>query len=46
MDSIDHGLTIADLRPYHVTRVMDANSSKWNNNTKHDVSTAVQRAFN
>ena len=46
VDSIPPGLPYTELKPYHVTRVMDANASKWNNNSKNDFASAVQRAFN
>jgi len=45
-ESIPPTLTIADLKPYHVTSVMDAYADRWSNNTKNDFATAVQRAFN
>jgi integrase len=46
VDAIPKTLLVSDLKPNHVTRVMDANAEIWNNNTKHDFATAVQRAFN
>jgi hypothetical protein len=46
VDDIPKMLTVSGLKPNHVTRVMDANADKWNNNTKHDFATAVQRVFN
>lgn len=39
-------ITVAELKPYHVTRVMDANSSIWSNNAKNDFATTVSRCFN
>jgi integrase len=38
-------LLLDDLKPYHVTRVMDAHDG-WSNNTKRDFVTAIQRALN
>jgi integrase len=54
VDAIPPDLPWADLRPYHLTRVMDAKSRDadaehgkgWSANTKNDFATAVQRAFN
>jgi len=46
VDSIPPSLPYSELKPYHVTRVMDANAEKWNNNSKNDFASAVQRAFN
>ena len=46
VDAIPPTLPYSGLKPYHVTRVMDANSGNWNNNSKNDFATAVQRAFN
>jgi integrase len=43
-DSIPEDLTVAGLKPYHVTREMDRHS--WTNNGKHNFARAVQRAFN
>jgi len=44
VDAIPSTLTSDDLRPYHISRVMDARG--WNANTKNDFASAVQRAFN
>ena len=43
--SIPANLPLSDLKPYHLTRVMDSQPD-WSNNTKHDFVTAVTRAFN
>ncbi len=45
-EAIPSELTVSDLRPFHVTRVMDANSAVWSDNTKRDFAVTVQRAFN
>lgn len=45
IDSIPDSTGCADLKPHHVTRVMDAHD-RWGNNTKHDFAVAVQRVFN
>ena len=45
VDAIPAGLTIAELKPYHVTRATDAHTN-WANNTRLDFITAVKRAFN
>lgn len=45
VDSIPASLTIAELKPYHVTCAMDA-YPHWSNNTRHDFISAVKRAFN
>jgi integrase len=39
------GLTIAELKPFHVTRALDQHPN-WANNTKNDFIGAVKRAFN
>jgi integrase len=44
VDAIPPNLPCGDLKPIHLTRVMD--SKGWNANTKNDFATAVQRAFN
>ena len=44
VDSIPPTLTIAELKPYHVTCAMDAHPH-WGNNTRHDFISAVKRAF-
>jgi integrase len=46
VDAIPGSLSIAELKPHHVTRVMDTHASTWNANTRNDFATAVQRAFN
>ena len=46
VDSIPAAIRASDLKPYHVTRVMDAHTDTWSNNTKNDFATDVQRAFN
>lgn len=38
-------LPVAELKPYHLTRVMDAQEG-WSTNTKHNFVTAISRAFN
>ena len=43
--SIPRGLEVADLKPYHVTRVMDGHAD-WGDNTKRNFATTVGRAFN
>ena len=42
--SIGASLTVADLKPLHVTKWLD--SQNWNDNTKHRAISAVQRVFN
>jgi integrase len=42
--SLPDGLKVADLKPFHITRAMDA-YAHWANNTKHDFISAVKRAF-
>ena len=44
VDAISPTLGSGELRPYHITRVMDA--KEWSANTKNDFAAAVQRAFN
>jgi integrase len=43
-DGIPHTLPCQDLKPYHLTRIID--SKGWNSTTKNDFLAAVQRAFN
>jgi integrase len=45
VSAIPATLTIAELKPYHVTCAMDA-WPHWGNNTRHDFISAVKRAFN
>ncbi len=45
LSSLPKGLTIADLKPFHVTRAMDL-FPHWSNNTKHDFIGAIKSAFN
>jgi len=45
-EAIPKTLTVSELKPFHVIRVMDANSEIWSNNTKRDFAVTVQRAFN
>ena len=45
VNAIPPAIGYANLKPNHVTRVMDAHAG-WNANTKNDFATAVQRAFN
>ncbi|KAJ3050457.1 hypothetical protein HK102_012298, partial [Quaeritorhiza haematococci] len=44
LDAIPKGLAVAELRPYHLTAVMDARD--WSPNTKHDFVTTIKRALN
>ncbi|WP_169979746.1 tyrosine-type recombinase/integrase [Tautonia rosea] len=44
VDAIPAMLPAGELKPYHVTRVMDA--KPWNANTRNDFAVAVQRAYN
>ncbi len=44
VDAIPSTLAWGDLKPYHISRVMDAR--EWSPNTKNDFASAVQRAFN
>lgn len=46
VDSLPSGIKVAELRPHHVTRVMDDRADRWSNNTRNDFATDVQRAFN
>jgi integrase len=46
VDSLPTDLRASELKPYHVSRVMDAHAERWSNNTKNDFATTVQRAFN
>jgi integrase len=46
VDFLPPGITVAELKPHHVTRVMDDHAERWSNNTKNDFATDVQRAFN
>jgi integrase len=46
VNSIPADIRVADLKPYHITRVMDDHSERWSNNTKNNFATDVQRAFN
>jgi integrase len=41
--AIPPGLTVAELKPYHVTRVMDAKD--WADNTKNGFARSIQRAM-
>jgi integrase len=43
--ALPSALPLADLKPYHLTRVMDSHA-EWSNNTKRDFVTAIQRALN
>lgn len=45
LDGIPRGLTVAELKPFHLTRALDR-FPHWSNNTKHDFIGAVKRAFN
>lgn len=44
VDAIPPTLAACDLKPYHVTQVMDA--KEWNANTKNDFASAIGRAYN
>ena len=44
-DAIPAGLTVAALKPYHLTRVIDAHAESHSNNTRHGLGRAVQRAM-
>lgn len=44
--SLPKTITVSELKPFHVTRVMDANSEIWSNNAKNDFATTVSRCFN
>lgn len=44
-DRIPKDLTVADLKPFHVTRALDE-FPHWSNNTKNDFIAALKRAFN
>jgi integrase len=46
VDSLPTGIGVMELKPYHITRIMDDHADKWSNNTKNDFATDVQRAFN
>jgi integrase len=45
-DGIPRTLAMSALKPYHVTKIMDANDGRWSANTKNDFAGTVQRAFN
>jgi integrase len=45
VDHIPPGLTVAELKPYHVTRAMDHHPN-WGNNTRNDFIATLKRAFN
>jgi integrase len=45
-EAIPKTLTVAELKPFHVTRVMDANSGTWSVNTKRNFAVTVQRVLN
>jgi hypothetical protein len=42
--SLPDGLKVTELKPYHLTRALDA-YAHWANNTKHDFISAAKRAF-
>ena len=44
--SLPQSLTVAALKTYHVSQVMDSHAETWSQNTKHDFATTVQRALN
>ena len=45
VDAIPATLSIAELKPYHVTLAMESRP-QWGNNTRNDFITTVKRAFN
>jgi integrase len=45
LDGIPRGLTVGELKPFHVTRAMDR-FPDWSNNSKHNFIGAVKRALN
>jgi len=45
LNHIPKGLSVAELKPFHVTKAMDP-FPNWSNNTKHDFIGAIKRAFN
>ncbi len=45
LDALPRGLTVGDLKPFHLTKAMER-FPHWANNTKHDFISAVKRAFN
>jgi integrase len=45
LDGIPPTLTVAELKPFHVTQALDR-FPNWGNNTQHDFIGAVKRAFN
>src|SRR5262249_13879622 len=44
VDAIPRGLTVAELKPYHITRIMDAKNT-WSNSTKNGFARSVQRGM-
>lgn len=44
VSGIPKGLTVAELKPYHVTRIMDARDT-WSNSTKNGFARSVQRGM-
>ena len=44
-DSLPEEISVAELKPFHVTQAM-AGFPQWGNNSKNDFISAVQRAFN
>jgi integrase len=45
LDGIPAGLTVGELKPFHLTKALER-FPHWANNTKHDFISAVKRAFN
>lgn len=45
-ESIPKSLAADEVKPFHVTRTMDANSAIWSANTKRNFAVTVQGAFN
>jgi integrase len=46
LKGIPRTLAVADLRPFHVTRIMDARAERWSPNHRANFATAVLGAFN
>jgi integrase len=46
VDPLPPDIKVMELKPYHVTHIMDDHAGTWSNNTKNDFATDVQRAFN
>lgn len=46
VEAIPATLAVADLRPFHVSRVMDAHAATWSANTRRNFAVTVQGALN